>query len=53
MQGTEFKVGNVTKVMPDYVKILDPKDEDTQDIKPCVVTFRDQGQGEPVDGTAP
>merc|ERR1712051_813235 len=51
MQGTEIKQGNTTKIMPDYVKILEPKDEDMNAITPGVVTFRDQGQGEAADPT--
>jgi len=35
MMAVEKKVGNVTKVMPDFIKILDPKDENN-DIVPGV-----------------
>jgi hypothetical protein len=43
MQGTEIKQGNVTKVMPDFIKIYDPKDEDTANITPGVVSYKDAG----------
>merc|ERR1711971_793198 len=43
MQGTEIKQGNVTKVMPDFIKIYDPKDEDTGSITPGVVSYKDAG----------
>jgi len=45
MQGTEIKQGNVTKVMPDFIKIYDPKDEDTANITPGVVSYKDSNQG--------
>merc|ERR1712186_51172 len=45
MQGTEIKQGNVTKVMPDFIKIYDPKDEDTANITPGVVSYKEQNQG--------
>jgi len=44
MQGTEIKTGpNTVKVMPDFIKIYDPKDEDTNNITPGVVSYKDQG----------
>merc|ERR1712066_300557 len=43
MQGTEIKQGNVTKVMPDFIKIYYPKDEDTNNIIPGVVSYKDAG----------
>jgi len=43
MQGTEIKVGNTTKVMPDFIKIYEPKDEDTNDLRPQVITIKESG----------
>ena len=51
MQGTEIKQGNVTKVMPDFIKIYDPKDEDTAAIPPAVVSYKEQNAGPADDGT--
>ena len=42
MQGTEIKVGNNVKVMPDFIKIYDPKDEDA-DIRPQVLSVKEHG----------
>merc|ERR1719198_506362 len=36
MASVERKTGKETKVMPDYYKILEPKDADTKDIVPAV-----------------
>merc|ERR1712153_122492 len=44
MQGTEIKVGNVTKVMPDFIKIFEPKEEDSN-ITPAVVSYKEQNAG--------
>jgi len=46
MQGTEIKTGpNTTKVMPDFIKIFEPKEEDTANITPGVVSYKDQHGG--------
>jgi small subunit ribosomal protein S3e len=37
MQGTEIGVGASKKVMPDFIKILDPKDDDNN-IQPQVIS---------------
>jgi small subunit ribosomal protein S3e len=36
MQGTTIKVGNTTKVMPDFISITEPKDDDDQNLQPTV-----------------
>lgn len=36
MQGTTIKVGNTTKVMPDFIQITEPKDDDVQNLQPTV-----------------
>ena len=36
MQGTTIKVGNTTKVMPDFIQITEPKDDDDQNLQPTV-----------------
>jgi hypothetical protein len=41
MQGTEIGVGASKKVMPDFIKILDPKDEDNN-ILPGVISNRQE-----------
>ena len=43
-QGTEIGTGATKKVMPDFIKILDPKDDDNN-IQPGVIsTSNDQGE---------
>merc|ERR1711934_58423 len=44
MSGTEIKTGNTTKVMPDFIKIFDPKDEDNNKIEPLVVSYKEQNK---------
>ena len=36
MQGTTIKVGNTTKVMPDFISITEPKEDDDQNLQPTV-----------------
>lgn len=36
MQGTTIKIGNTTKVMPDFISITEPKDDDDQNLQPTV-----------------
>merc|ERR1712110_1265410 len=44
MQGTEIKTGPTTvKVMPDFIKIYDPKDEDQGEIRPLVTSYKESG----------
>ena len=44
MQGTEIKIGpNQVKVMPDFINIFPPKDEDQGDIRPLVTTIKETG----------
>eukprot|EP00351_Strombidinopsis_sp_SopsisLIS2011_P002137 CAMPEP_0116870172 /NCGR_PEP_ID=MMETSP0463-20121206/27_1 /TAXON_ID=181622 /ORGANISM="Strombidinopsis sp, Strain SopsisLIS2011" /LENGTH=248 /DNA_ID=CAMNT_0004506337 /DNA_START=76 /DNA_END=822 /DNA_ORIENTATION=+ len=42
MQATEIMVGKTLKVMPDSVKIIEPKDENLNEIKPDVQTSRNR-----------
>jgi len=52
MQGTEIKTGpNTMKVMPDFIRIYDPKVEDTANITPGVVSYKDQGGHGAAEGT--
>merc|ERR1719197_1556974 len=53
MAAVERKVGKEVKVMPDYIKIHDPKDDDVQSIVPGVRfqgAGRDDGAGFPAGG---
>jgi len=43
MQGTEIGTGATKKVMPDFIKILDPKDEDNN-IQPGVISNVQEGE---------
>ena len=39
MQGTEIRTGpNTVRVMPDFIKIHEPKNEDTANINPGVIS---------------
>jgi hypothetical protein len=39
MSGTEIKTGpNTTKVMPDFIKIHEPKNEDVSNLTPSVTS---------------
>lgn len=43
MQGTEIGTGATKKVMPDFIRILDPKDDDNN-IQPGVISNVAQDQ---------
>jgi small subunit ribosomal protein S3e len=45
MQAIEIKQGNVTKVMPDHIKIIEPKEEDNN-ITPTVVSTQPEGEAQ-------
>lgn len=45
MQSVERKVGKNIQVMPDFIKIFDPKDEDINKIVPAV-EFAQRGRGD-------
>ena len=45
MQAIEIKVGNVTKVMPDHIKIIEPKEEDSN-ITPTVVSTQPEAEAQ-------
>ena len=42
MQAIEIKTGNTVKVMPDHIKIIEPKEEDNN-ITPTVVSTQTEG----------
>ena len=42
MMSLEKKVGRNTMVMPDYIKIHEPKDQDDQKIEPAVIKYNNK-----------
>ena len=46
MMSVERKVGGVTHVLPDYIKVHDPKDDDIRNIVPGVQFAQKRGEGE-------
>merc|ERR1719223_1535235 len=51
MQGTKIKIGAVEKVMPDFIHIVEPKDDD--DVKDPVVVSSKQQEEAPAATPAP
>ena len=45
MQGTKIKIGAFEKVMPDFIQIAEPKDEDNHDQGPTVIAAKQQDDG--------
>ena len=43
MQGTKIKIGNKEKVMPDFIQIEEPKDDDPNAQPEVVSTNQDKG----------
>jgi small subunit ribosomal protein S3e len=50
MQGTKIKVGSIEKVMPDFITIVEPKDDDDQNATPQVIPNQKQEEA-PAAGT--
>merc|ERR1712070_519711 len=46
MQATEIGTGPNRKIMPDVIKIMEPKDDDQKDIQPQVISNQQQEENE-------